>query len=153
MTPTLTRRDFLRAAALFAAAPAARAEAPRMPIIDTHQHLWDLTRFTLPWVKPGGPLARSFTLADYHAAAAGLGFDLCMRSAEMSDAGKLCDACPGTQFILDHCGNPLVHGPDGKAPDRIDWKRAIDDLAKRKNLVCKVSGLVNTAAKGAWGPD
>jgi L-fuconolactonase len=25
-------------------------------------------------------------------------------------------------------------------------------LARRSNLVCKVSGLVNSAKKGAWGP-
>ena len=25
-------------------------EAEPLPIIDTHQHLWDLERFELPWV-------------------------------------------------------------------------------------------------------
>lgn len=219
-----------------------------MTIIDTHQHLWDLSRFRLPWVKPGTPLGRSFLLADYQRDAAGTGiakavymevdldpaqqraeaefveatsatpvsgmvggvvsgrpadsgfqdyvaflrtlksvkgvrqvlhgsappgsclsqqfvagvrllgengycFDLCMRVTELSDAGKLVDACPDTRFVLDHCGNAPIHGPDGKAPERTVWKRDIDALATRPNLVCKVSGLVNTAKKGAWGPD
>jgi len=219
-----------------------------MPIIDTHQHLWDLDRFRLPWLKPGTPLAQSHTLADYRKAAAGLDiaktiymevdvepsqqqaeadfviatcraadsgmvagvisgrpsaedfpgyikqfkdsryikglrqvlhanasptgycldsrfvrgvralganglqFDLCMRPAELADAGKLLDACPGTQFILDHCGNAPVHGPDGAAPDRTQWQRDMAALAKRPNVVCKISGLVNNAKKGAWGP-
>jgi predicted TIM-barrel fold metal-dependent hydrolase len=219
-----------------------------MPIIDTHQHLWDLDRFRLSWLKPISPLARSHTLADYERAAAGLGiertifmevdvdpaqhqaeadfvvatcnkadsrmvggvvsgrpasdgfrafvdqfygnaavkgirqvlhvpatppgyclnpafvggvqllgelglrFDLCMRPAELSDATKLINACPDTKFILDHCGNAPVHQPDDSAPDRTQWKRDITALAKCSNLVCKVSGLVNTAKKGAWGP-
>jgi predicted TIM-barrel fold metal-dependent hydrolase len=80
----------------------------------------------------------------------GLRFDLCMRTDELADAGKLVDACPGTRFILDHCGNPKVHGPDGKPPDRARWRRDVEALAKRPNLVCKVSGIVNTAKKGAW---
>jgi predicted TIM-barrel fold metal-dependent hydrolase len=219
-----------------------------MPIIDTHQHLWDLERFRLNWLTPGNALAHTYTLADYKASAAGLDiaqtiymevdvdpaqqqaeadfviatckqpgsnmvagivsgrpastgfrdyvtrfqktpfikgvrqvlhvdatppgfclnpdfvrgvqllgelglrFDLCMRPAELTDAGKLIDACPSTQFILDHCGNAPVHLPDGGTPDRTQWKRDIAALAVRPNLVCKVSGLVNTAKKGAWGP-
>jgi L-fuconolactonase len=257
MCARLDRRTFLtRGAAAVAAgaiAPAAAALADdvkvgRMPIIDTHQHLWDLSRFRLPWVRPGTVLGRSFVLSDYHAAAAGTGiektvymevdvepsqqvaeadfvieccrnaetkmvagvvsgrpaaddfkesvarfkgsphikgirqvlhvagtppgyclgakfvrgirllgelglrFDLCMRTAELADAGKLIDQCPDTQFILDHCGNAPVHAADGKAPDRTQWKRDMEQLAKRQNLVCKVSGLVNTAKKG-WTPD
>jgi L-fuconolactonase len=82
----------------------------------------------------------------------GLRFDLCIRPADLADAGKLIDACRSTQFILDHCGNAPVHGPDGQAPDRTQWQKEITALARRPNLVCKVSGLVNTAKKGAWGP-
>jgi L-fuconolactonase len=81
-----------------------------------------------------------------------LRFDLCMRTSELTDAARLIDVCPGTQFILDHCGNAPVHMPDGGTPDRTQWKRDIAALARRPNLVCKVSGLVNTAKKGAWGP-
>src|SRR5262249_8529088 len=36
----------------------------------------------------------------------GLHFELCIRHAEMPDAIKLVDECPGTRFVLDHCGNP-----------------------------------------------
>lgn len=248
MSPFPDRRTFLLAGAVAATAAATDPKANPVTIIDTHQHLWDLSRFTLPWVKPGTPLARSFVLADYQRESAGTGiaktvymevdldpaqqrseaefvettaaisgsnmaggvvsgrpadngfkhyvaflktlktvkgvrqvlhgtappgtclgetfvdgvrllgengycFDLCMRMNELADAGKLVDACPGTRFVLDHCGNAPVHGPDGKAPDRTAWKRDIDALARRPNLVCKVSGLINTATKGAWGPD
>ncbi len=39
-------------------------------IIDTHQHLWDLSRFKLTWLSP--PLDRSFTPQDYLEASRGL---------------------------------------------------------------------------------
>jgi predicted TIM-barrel fold metal-dependent hydrolase len=43
-----------------------------LPIVDTHQHLWDLTRLRLPWLKPGGELHRSFLIKDYLEATEGL---------------------------------------------------------------------------------
>lgn len=39
------------------------------PIIDTHQHLWDLEMLPLTWVKP--PLDKSFVMKDYLAATEG----------------------------------------------------------------------------------
>ena len=38
---------------------------PDLPIIDTHQHLWDLSRFKLPWLKGAPKLDRSFLMDDY----------------------------------------------------------------------------------------
>ena len=43
-----------------------------MPIIDTHQHLWDLSRFTLPWLRGAAKLDRSFLMSDYRKATEGL---------------------------------------------------------------------------------
>jgi L-fuconolactonase len=202
-------------------------------IVDTHQHLWDLSRFRLPWLSGAGTINRSFVMSDYREATAGLNvqktiymevdvdpgqqieeadyvielcrqhdnpmaaavisgrpaapefkeymtrfkdapaikgvrqvlhgggtpagyclspefirgirllgelglrFDICMRHAELGDAVKLIDACPNTRFILDHCGNP-----DTQAPDRSAWERDIVTLAERKNVVCKVSGII-----------
>ena len=72
MTPT--RRDILKAAAAAALAPAALgAEAPPLAIVDTHQHLWDLDRFHLPWLDRAGPLLkRNFLMAEYLKAVEGL---------------------------------------------------------------------------------
>ena len=44
-----------------------------LPIIDTHQHLWDLTKFKPPWLK-GAPeiLAKSYVTKDYLAETKGL---------------------------------------------------------------------------------
>jgi L-fuconolactonase len=227
-----------------AATEASQEAKESTPIIDTHQHLWDLTRLHLPWLKDSKTLARSFVMDDYLKAAEGLGvvksvymevdvepaqhraeadyvidlcrrrvgplvgaviggrpasdgflddivrykdeptikgvrqvlhgagtppgycldpkfirgirllgerglsFDLCMRSGELRDATRLVDACPGTSFILDHCGNPSV-----RAKDLATWRSDISRLAERKNVVGKVSGIVASAAPGPWTPD
>ncbi|MBV9480402.1 MAG: amidohydrolase [Acidobacteria bacterium] len=44
-----------------------------MPIIDTHQHLWDLDLFHYAWLDSSPTLNRSFGMADYLAAVEGLG--------------------------------------------------------------------------------
>src|SRR4051812_35286690 len=46
--------------------------ADMIPIIDTHQHLWDLSLFRLPWHGENPRMARSFVMRDYLEATAGL---------------------------------------------------------------------------------
>ncbi len=76
--PALDRRQFLGQATALAATAAVPAltnafpETRAMPIIDTHQHLWDLKKFRLPWIKSGSPLNRSYLPSDYDAAIKGL---------------------------------------------------------------------------------
>lgn len=43
-----------------------------LPIIDTHQHLWDLSKFKLPWVDGVPAINRSYLQSDYAEATAGL---------------------------------------------------------------------------------
>jgi predicted TIM-barrel fold metal-dependent hydrolase len=245
----MDRRAFLATAT---AAALAAEDAAFFPILDTHQHLWDLDRFRLPWLKKVPALAKSYRPDDYRAATAelgkiaglparvvkavymevdvdptqqvaeadyvlglcrradtptaaavisgrpasadfadyldhfkgsaylkgvrqvlhvdetppgyclekdfirgirllgerGLSFDLCMRAKELPDAAKLIDACPGTRFILDHCGNA-----DVQAKDHSQWEKDIAAVAKRKNVVGKVSGIVASAKPGQWTAD
>jgi predicted TIM-barrel fold metal-dependent hydrolase len=256
MERTADRRQFLKNTALALAGAgsasvllttpqetqAAPSKAKTMlPIVDTHQHLWDLTRFKLPWIKKGSPLAKSFVMKDYRAATAGLNvvkavymevdldpkqqlaeaefvielckknktptraavisgrpaapdfkkyvgrfkgspyikglrqvlhvkstpagfclqeqfvkgvqllgemglsYDLCLRAGELLDGKKLIGKCPDTRFILDHCGNANV-----QARDRTQWQKDMAALARCKNLVCKVSGIVVSARPGKW---
>ena len=77
MASRLTRRNFLRQASALAAAAATTAhcraddrESP--PIVDTHQHLWDLKKFRLPWLTKDSKLDRSYVMSDYLAAVKGL---------------------------------------------------------------------------------
>jgi len=74
-----------------------------------------------------------------------LSFDLCVRPGELLDAAKLIDQCPGTRFILDHCGNG-----DVQVKDRSRWEKDMAAVAQRKNVVCKVSGIVVTAKPERW---
>jgi len=48
-----------------------RHESPGL--VDTHQHLWDLAQFPYTWCTGIPALNRSFSQADYTAAADGLG--------------------------------------------------------------------------------
>jgi predicted TIM-barrel fold metal-dependent hydrolase len=73
--------------------------------------------------------------------AAGLPFDICMLQRQLPLAADLVDACPGTTFILDHCGVPDISGGDFA-----DWAARIADLAQRANLHVKLSGIT------AYGP-
>src|SRR5688572_5179791 len=47
--------------------------ANELPLVDCHQHLWDLAKFKLPWLQPGSLLDRSYVLSDYLAAIEGTG--------------------------------------------------------------------------------
>ncbi len=63
----MNRRHFLKTSSLSALASTVYLPAcdhnPGIPIIDTHQHLWDLDFIPLEWVRP--PLDRSFVTEDY----------------------------------------------------------------------------------------
>ncbi len=255
----VTRRQFLRnsGAALAAAGIAGGSAlcarertlavnaAADLPIIDTHQHLWDLERLQLPWLQ-GAPevLKRSYVTKDYLEATKGLNvvktvymevnvadeqkskeadhvialcerdddpmaaavigglphtqefadyakkyakhksirgvrnvlhdadrpaemclqltfvdnmkllgdlglsFDLCMRPGEISDGALLAAQCPGTRFIIDHCGNmPVVSNDDAL---RAKWQAGMQAAAQLDNVVCKISGIVVTAPKDDW---
>lgn len=243
------RRHFLQQAAAGAAALGSNwslwgAEANPVPIVDTHQHLWDLSKFRLPWLTQAESLRKNYLMADYLDATRGLNvvksvymevdvepaqqmqeadyvidlcqrkdnpmvaavisgrpasdgfkdyiskykdspsikgvrqvlhnpatpagycldkafvrgiqllgelgksFDLCMRSGELLDADKLVGQCPGTRFILDHCGNMSVQETDPKK--RAVWMDGMKALAQRRNVVGKVSGIIASAKPGEW---
>ena len=266
----MNRRHFLAATGVYAMLPrpfqaleiAASDEGPRkhatpdeddeFAIVDTHQHLWDLSKFRLPWLKNAPALKRDYLKRDYRTATSNLGkfaggpgkivktvymevdldpaqqsaeaefvidmcmhadnpmsagvisgrpasegfkkyitrfrdsayikgvrqvlhveatpkgyclddkfikgvrllgvlnmsYDLCLRPGELLDGAKLIDACPDTRFILDHCGNANV-----QQKDHSQWKRDIAEVAKRKRVVCKVSGIVASAKKDKWTAD
>ncbi len=249
MSRHLSRRSFLsRTTATLAAMSLSGSSrcypADAIPIVDTHEHLWDLEKFRLPWLKGVPALAHSYLPADYRKATEGLNvvksvymevdvdpaqhneeadyvtdlcrrgettlvgaviggrpasetfknyikrfrdnpyikgvrqvlhtpetpagfclgerfvngiralgdqglsFDLCMRPAELRDAAKLIDACSATSFILDHCGNA-----DVLAKDRSAWRADIAEVAKRKSVVCKVSGIVASTKGQPWTTD
>src|SRR5439155_19832790 len=74
-----SRRQFLTTAAALPLsglvsqlAAKEKIEKKMLPIIDTHQHLWDLKKFRLPWIKPGSILAKDHLMSDYLKSTEGL---------------------------------------------------------------------------------
>ncbi|MGV2335870.1 MAG UNVERIFIED_CONTAM: hypothetical protein LVR18_17705 [Planctomycetaceae bacterium] len=79
-TVSFSRRQVLTAAMAVTATAAlsqtsslAATSADLIPAVDTHQHLWDLNRLTLPWLK-GAPeiLRHNYGLPEYAQATAGM---------------------------------------------------------------------------------
>ena len=67
----------------------------------------------------------------------GFTFDLQVFSGQMADAATLADACPDVTFVLQHAGMLEDQSQAGwKA-----WRAAMTDLAKRKNVVTKLSAF------------
>ena len=72
-------------------------------------------------------------------------FDLCVLPAQLHLADALAQACPKTQFVLDHCGVPAVASKVMEP-----WKTQIAQLARQPNVACKVSGLIAYGDPSRW---
>ena len=73
----------------------------------------------------------------------GVTFDICVKSHELEVARKLIDACPGVQFVLDHCGNPKIAEREWES-----WATPMAAIAAYPNVVCKVSGILANVDDG-----
>ncbi len=80
-------------------------------------------------------------LADY-----GLSFDLCLKHPQLLATIGLADACPNVPMVLDHIAKPGI-----KADLMQPWADQMRDLARRENVVCKLSGVA-TEAGPDWTP-
>lgn len=249
----MNRRHFTKTTALSALAtvylPGCGSGAD-IPIIDTHQHLWDLDLLPLEWVS--GVLDRSFVMEDYllevkglnlvkaiymevgapsaykkkeaewalqlcadpdnptvgavisadpteegfqsymktmegnsylkgirspfksleemlnprvidnirFLGSIGLSFDLNVNPQLLDKAVELLERCPGTKFILNHCGNadPIAFFTDNNSTPRESrhdpdhWYRSMDLLAQQDHLICKISGIVDNVGDYPLSP-
>lgn len=77
----------------------------------------------------------------------GLSFDLCVQQRQLPIALELVRDCPGTTFILDHCGVPDIAGNEAPSGEGfIAWNRDILSLAAEPNVIGKISGLTAYAS-------
>lgn len=82
-----------------------------------------------------------------------MSLDFSVGTAWLSKMGELVKACPGTNFLINHCGNVDPRGfidasVHGKADHDINlWIRDMKTLASYPNVLCKISGVA-TRAKG-----
>ena len=101
--------------------------------------------------EPDGFAAQpGFRHAARAVASAGLSFDACVRWSQLSDVIALADAVPELTIVLDHLGKPPVGSADDAAPaDGTPWATELRRLARRHNVVCKLSGLP-AESEGEW---
>jgi predicted TIM-barrel fold metal-dependent hydrolase len=90
--------------------------------------------------------AESFRANVRKIGAAGKVFDICVFARQLPLAVELIDACPDTQFVLDHCGNP-----DVAAGETAQWRAGLRDIARRSNVVVKMSGILANCAPDRTG--
>jgi predicted TIM-barrel fold metal-dependent hydrolase len=78
-----------------------------------------------------------------HLAPLNLSFDAFVLSTQLSDVGDLAGAFPNTRIVLDHVGGPIGIGPyRGRLAEMFPaWKRGIQEIARRPNVVMKLGGL------------
>lgn len=137
-----SRRQFVQTSA---AAAGAMALAPNLfgaedeealPIIDPHQHLWDMTKFKLAWQKGDEtkPLQRSFVMSDYLEATKGLNV---VKTVYME-----VDVIPEQQvaeadYVIDLCergDNPMKGAVISGRPGTPGFEPYIRKLAKNKYI-------------------
>ena len=75
----------------------------------------------------------------------GLTFDLCVLPHQIPTAIELIDLAPDVQFVLDHCGVPDIKG-NAEHP----WREHMSEIAKRPNVIGKISGVVAYADPESW---
>jgi predicted TIM-barrel fold metal-dependent hydrolase len=78
-------------------------------------------------------------------AGTGLTFDLVVLPHQIPKAIALADLAPSVQFALDHCGVPDIKG-SGEHP----WREHMTEIARRPNVMAKISGVVAYADAGSW---
>lgn len=67
-------------------------------------------------------------------------YDLCVRQHQLLETIRFVDRHPNQSFVLDHIAKPLI-----EVGEIEPWATHIRELARRENVVCKVSGMVNEA--------
>jgi len=75
----------------------------------------------------------------------GLTYDLLLRTIHLPAAIRLVDRLPEQPFVVDHIAKPAMDGSDLDA-----WRRGMSEIARRPNVMCKLSGMVTEADWRDW---
>ena len=116
-----------------------------LPIVDTHQHMWDLAQFALPWLEGEGmePLRKNHLMSDYLAAAEGGGI---ARTVYMEVDVAATQRIAEAEFVAGLCradDNPMAGAVIGGSPGEEGFRAYIDrfkgnDFIKGVRLVLHV---------------
>ena len=91
-------------------------------------------------------LGRTFNDGVRLLAPRGLVYDILIFPKHLERTATFVDQHPHQSFVLDHLGKPAI---SGAAFDR-SWAVAFRELARRENVVCKLSGLVTEVRDSTW---
>jgi L-fuconolactonase len=75
----------------------------------------------------------------------GLGYDILIFERHLPQTIEFVDRHPNQVFIVDHVAKPRI-----KDHLLSPWRERIQDLARRQNVYCKLSGMVTEANWTAW---
>ena len=137
------RRQFLRGcagtmlgaglSAFGAKSPVQAAESAtgqeHSPIVDTHQHLWDLKVLNLPWTSGRAALSRSFLMSDYLEATKGLNV---VKAVYMEVAADPSQHVREAEYVIDLCrrdDNPTVAAVISGRPGEPGFEKYIRQFA------------------------
>ena len=78
----------------------------------------------------------------------GLVYDILIFEKHLPATIQFVDRHPHQIFVLNHLGKPKIR-------DRVmdPWRHHIDQLARRPNVYCKISGMVTEADWSSWSKD
>ncbi|MBK8036948.1 MAG: amidohydrolase family protein [Verrucomicrobiaceae bacterium] len=125
----MNRRQFLQTSAGAALTSCSTLSAPDALIIDTHQHLWDLSVISPPWIQ-GAPevLRHDFVTADYVKANAGLNVKAIYMEVDVAPKDHVKEA----DAIVAQCraGNtPTIAATIGGRPSSPDFETYVKRYA------------------------
>ena len=78
----------------------------------------------------------------------GLAYDILIFERHLPQTLEFVDRHPGQVFVVDHIAKPRI-----KARLLSPLRQRIQELARRENLYCKVSGMATEADWNAWTAD
>lgn len=81
------------------------------------------------------------SLLDRH----GLAYDILVFDRQLPYAIPFVDRHPRQRFVLDHIAKPRIR--DGEV---LPWRENLREIAKRRNVWCKISGVVTEADHKHW---
>jgi len=113
-----------------------QATGGRIRIADTHQHLWDLRKFNLPWLKNQRVQAinRSYLMSDYLKATNGLNV---VKTVYMEVNVHRSQQTAEAQYVIDLCkhkDNPMAAAVIGGYPHEREFKEHITKFSESPHV-------------------
>jgi L-fuconolactonase len=77
-------------------------------------------------------------------------YDVLIYESQLKEALEFVNYFPAQKFIIDHCAKPAIRDKSITDPTGIEWKKWMAEISKRKNIYCKLSGLITEAKWNEW---